>query len=81
MILTGHVAGLCFQCYEHQTLTRHLKVTIDLRKNSKYIEKSCKCAIDRNVHLLNIGTIVKYTSDNSDVTSKIRFARFHGFNI
>lgn len=77
----ANIVGICFQFYEHPTLTQHLKIIVTLRIDSKYIEVSFRYAVGRNVYLLNIYTISKYTNDDSNVTSKIRFACFHGSNI
>lgn len=77
----ANIVGICFQFNEHETLTQHLKVTVDVRISSKYVEKSSKYTIDRNVYLSNIEIISKYANDNSNVTSKIRSACFHRFSI
>lgn len=77
----ANIVGICFQFNDHETLTQHLKVIVRVRINSRYIENSFKYAIGTNVYLLNIETISKYANDNSNVTSKIRFASFHGFCI
>lgn len=53
----ANIVGICFQFNEHEILTQHLKVIFDVRINSKYVEKSFKDVIGRNVYLLNIETI------------------------
>lgn len=55
----ANIVGICFQFNDPETLTQHLKVIVNVRINSKYVEKSCKYAIGRNVYLLNIETISK----------------------
>lgn len=79
-----NIVGICFPFYEHQPLTQHLKITVNLKINSKYfeiIETSFKYAIGRHLYSLNIKIISKCTNGKSNVTSRIRAACFHTFNI
>lgn len=64
----------------HPTLKNNCQFT-DKLKYFEIIEIPFKCAIGRNLYLLNIETILKSKNDNSSVTSKIRFTCFHSFNI
>lgn len=80
----ANIVGICFQFYVHQTLTQHLKIIVSLKINSKWfeiIETPFKYAIGGNLYLLSIETVSKYANDNLNVTWKVRFACFHGFNI
>ena len=80
----ANIVGICFQFYELKRSTNIQKIIVNLHIISIYfeiIEIPFTLAIGGHLYLLKIEATSKCKNGNSSVTSKIRFACFHGFNI